>query len=502
MKKLLCFFAGIALFCLPLAAQSVGPVSITGSTCATIGTFPVLGSVSMNISGSWSGTINTLGTIQGQTPFTVQVTPVASTTPQTGITANGVYVASVAALSTFQLCGSAITGTAVVYMNGSIASISSGQTASGSGAFPFVVQTEPCATLAPNGFFAPCNQAGNTFLVNSAATTDLTRTNGLNIYYLGNGQQDLTGTYGMHNGLIVYADLETDANTLAGQNLIGVQANAFYSNAFQTGGVVYGYDAGLRVQNGAHINRMVYYHGRANNAVCSTCTVDLLQGVAIGAGIVAGGVVTESTGVYLDRNNFQYGLTIGGSVAGALFEDVTAAASGICHGTYGAAIPANFTLHDCYYGSTGSPEGVITSKIGSIFSRQDGSYGSSLYAKENGTGNTGYGRILTSNGSLGPNAGPALATARIDTILNQALTTGDAVLYTVPSGKRATISFIVYNSSVGTINFTPKIKIGATTYTLGAATARTQVRKVRWFGTPIRLAKLVISSLSTRTLPD
>jgi hypothetical protein len=39
---------------------------------------------------------------------------------------------------------------------------------------------------------------------------------------------------------------------------------------------------------------------------------------------------------------------------------------------------------------TGSPEGVVTGPIGSLYTRQDGGAGTSLYVKESGTGNTGW----------------------------------------------------------------------------------------------------------------
>lgn len=39
---------------------------------------------------------------------------------------------------------------------------------------------------------------------------------------------------------------------------------------------------------------------------------------------------------------------------------------------------------------TGTPEGVVTANIGSIFSRTDGGAGTSFYVKESGTGNTGW----------------------------------------------------------------------------------------------------------------
>jgi len=39
---------------------------------------------------------------------------------------------------------------------------------------------------------------------------------------------------------------------------------------------------------------------------------------------------------------------------------------------------------------TGSPEGVVTAPIGSLFMRSDGGAITSLYVKESGTGNTGW----------------------------------------------------------------------------------------------------------------
>jgi hypothetical protein len=39
---------------------------------------------------------------------------------------------------------------------------------------------------------------------------------------------------------------------------------------------------------------------------------------------------------------------------------------------------------------TGSPEGVVTAPVGSLFSRTDGGAGTSFYVKESGTGNTGW----------------------------------------------------------------------------------------------------------------
>lgn len=43
-----------------------------------------------------------------------------------------------------------------------------------------------------------------------------------------------------------------------------------------------------------------------------------------------------------------------------------------------------------WYAGTGSPEGVVTATVGSLYSRTDGGAGTSLYVKETGSGNTGW----------------------------------------------------------------------------------------------------------------
>lgn len=48
---------------------------------------------------------------------------------------------------------------------------------------------------------------------------------------------------------------------------------------------------------------------------------------------------------------------------------------------------------------TGSPEGVVTAPVGSLFLRSDGGSGTALYRKESGTGNTGW--VATSGGGGG-----------------------------------------------------------------------------------------------------
>lgn len=49
------------------------------------------------------------------------------------------------------------------------------------------------------------------------------------------------------------------------------------------------------------------------------------------------------------------------------------------------------TTDDCgIWCGTGSPEGVVTAKVGSIWLRKDGGAATSFYVKESGTGNTGW----------------------------------------------------------------------------------------------------------------
>lgn len=43
-----------------------------------------------------------------------------------------------------------------------------------------------------------------------------------------------------------------------------------------------------------------------------------------------------------------------------------------------------------YLNGTGSPEGVVTAPVGSLYTRTDGGAGTTLYVKESGTGNTGW----------------------------------------------------------------------------------------------------------------
>lgn len=106
----------LILLCGLLSAQSVGPISITSTSCASIAT-DQKATVAFQVTGSWSGTIQPQAAVDGQAAFNVQVTPPSSSTAQSTVTANGAYIAAVSGYNFFQVCGATVTGTAKVYLN-------------------------------------------------------------------------------------------------------------------------------------------------------------------------------------------------------------------------------------------------------------------------------------------------------------------------------------------------------------------------------------------------
>lgn len=112
LRVLLAGSFGLAL----AAAQTVGPISITSNQCARIGALSGA-TVAVNVSGTWTGSLQPQGTIQGQTAFNVQVVPSSGLAAQGSISANGAFVAAVSGYTSFQLCGATIaSGTATVYL--------------------------------------------------------------------------------------------------------------------------------------------------------------------------------------------------------------------------------------------------------------------------------------------------------------------------------------------------------------------------------------------------
>jgi len=97
-------------------AQKSG--TITTSQCVPISVGANVATVAVQISGTWSGTLQPQVALQGQAATNTQVTPSTSTTAQSTITGNGVFTASVAGADFFQVCGNTVaSGTANVYLN-------------------------------------------------------------------------------------------------------------------------------------------------------------------------------------------------------------------------------------------------------------------------------------------------------------------------------------------------------------------------------------------------
>lgn len=124
--------------------------STAGSSCVSIQIGDKGSTVAINISGTWTGTIQPQAQIQNQAFANVQVTPSTSATAQSTITANGLYTASVAAYNTFQVCGNTVaTGTAVVNINVSVV-VASGSRGAGGGSVSSVF-TRTGAVAAASG---------------------------------------------------------------------------------------------------------------------------------------------------------------------------------------------------------------------------------------------------------------------------------------------------------------------------------------------------------------
>jgi hypothetical protein len=117
----------------PLFAQSKSSGAITSSQCVSIDV-TAASTVGIQVTGTWSGTLQPEISIQGQAAANIQVTPSTSSTAQSTITANGVYTARVGGGSTFLLCGNTVSsGTANIYLNSTTAVSLNGLGGGGSG---------------------------------------------------------------------------------------------------------------------------------------------------------------------------------------------------------------------------------------------------------------------------------------------------------------------------------------------------------------------------------
>jgi hypothetical protein len=119
--------------CAQAKASGTIPSSGGGAACVSINV-DAQATVAVQVTGTWTGTLQPEISVQGQAAANTQVTPSTSTTPASTITANGVYRSSVAGGSTFLVCGNTVaSGTANIYLNATTASAGSGLSGGGSG---------------------------------------------------------------------------------------------------------------------------------------------------------------------------------------------------------------------------------------------------------------------------------------------------------------------------------------------------------------------------------
>jgi hypothetical protein len=105
MKKLLFALLAVAVSP-PLFAQVSG--TITSSQLVCIGVSADHSTVGVQVTGTWTGTLQPQVAIQGQALTNSQVVPSTSTTAASTITANGVYYANVGSASQFCILGNTV----------------------------------------------------------------------------------------------------------------------------------------------------------------------------------------------------------------------------------------------------------------------------------------------------------------------------------------------------------------------------------------------------------
>ncbi len=186
-----------------------------------------------------------------------------------------------------------------------------------------------------------------------------------------------------------------------------------------------------------------------------------------------------------------YAILAEGKTASIVADDSTVASSFIGHGVgVNSGGAPNVTLHDGWYGKTGSPEGVVSANVGSVFSRQDSTIGDAFYLKANGSGNTGWSPV----DSIGPikTVSTTYSTTNSDSTINANGTFTITLANTgVPTGKR----FYIKNIGTGTVTISSAANIdGTTTVTLNT---QYQAIIIQWDGTQYWITDALPSSTVT-----
>ena len=173
MRFRLLLFSLIALALGPPAFSQTkaGPFAITAANqCAVIGTGGQA-TVGIQVIGTFSATLQPEVSIQGQAAQNIQVSPSTTGTPQSTITGDGIFSASVAGFDTFLLCASSYaSGTATVYLNTSTGISAAGIVSSGGGVAS-VSGTANQVTVSPTTGAAVVSLPSALILPGTATTT-------------------------------------------------------------------------------------------------------------------------------------------------------------------------------------------------------------------------------------------------------------------------------------------------------------------------------------------
>ena len=129
--------------------------------------------------------------------------------------------------------------------------------------------------------------------------------------------------------------------------------------------------------------------------ISNNTVIDPANGTCIQ--VTANNVAGSIDGLVVKDNRLQNGGVILGTTAGAVYSS-TFVMNNIVTGGLGnaSAIDAsvtnsfNNTFSPSFASGAGSPEGVVTAIVGSIWTRTDGGTSTTLYVKTSGTGNTGW----------------------------------------------------------------------------------------------------------------
>lgn len=218
-----------------------------------------------------------------------------------------------------------------------------------------------------------------------------TKRKGLNVYL-----ETAANLSGNTDGLQVNVGVTIDATTITGANHVdGIESSTWVTGTAVSLAQINAVKARIGVVGNAHVQNAVSFLAYLPN-VTTGATVDNLTGLELDTP-AGGGTVTNITGINASLNTNgvigvaqAFGGIFGGGTNGASRAAILLDSSN--SGVVGSALawgsPAAITA--AIYSGTGSPETVVTANKGSLFLRQDGGAGTTLYVKESGSGNTGW----------------------------------------------------------------------------------------------------------------